>query len=234
MPKQLVNIGSAQEHILIGTKAEFIKLQAKHAVVGKDSAAIAKAVEKIEKLPDRVSALPNYVAPHRELMTAVKALKATYATKHPKFIQAVETGFVAPVDDVVGKISQNLGAIKDLPHQFTEAADFIDKASKVLSKPLDAQRLKTAIDRITGAGSLFTNGQNSASLLHQDFGVELFDKVAKLAQTERHRFEEINKFLTAALKSQNFGVNVGPVMISLIHLHDLCKKLAASLASAKI
>jgi hypothetical protein len=207
----------------VGTKSEFTKLQVTHAVVGNDSAAIGKAIEKIDKLPDSISRLTEWLPPYHELEAAVKAFQSKYGSKHPKFIQAVKQGFLNPVEKVIEQGNENAESLRKIPEQLKACTELLDHANAFLAaKPLNDQIVQKAMDALAGAGSVFSAATLRASELARDYSVGGLQKVADMAPLKKVHLDPILAGLDAMKKQKNYNADLTPALHHLITMHDIC------------
>lgn len=231
MPRS-VNLGGSS--IRVGTKAEFTKLLVSHAVVGADTGDLAKAIEKIEKLPDGIGAIGHYAKPAHELHVAATAFKKKYSTKHPKFIRSLATSFLDPVDEIVQKMGDVHTQLSRAEEMFRNAEDFFAKTTDELTKAsLDANSLRAALGHLATAGSSFTNGQRSAAETFRDTNVEVFKKVGTAADAFRPLFAEVDRDLQQALSQQQFNLDLTPIVQKLLKLNGACGTFVKTFATVK-
>jgi uncharacterized UPF0146 family protein len=219
MPRQLAVLGTA-----IGTKSEFTKLQISHAVVGNDSAAIGKAAEKIDKLPDSISRLADWVQPHHELDAAVKAFQSKYGSKHPKFLQAVRQSYLQPVENIIQQGKDSLESLRIIPEQLKASMEILDRVNALLAtKPLNGQIVKKAMDSLTGAGTTFSQAALRASELARNFQVPALQSLAEMSNPVKDKYiNPVLATLYAMIKQNNYNADLGPSLVLLKKMHETC------------
>ena len=230
MPKKLTGFGPKY---FVGTKADFTKLQLKHAVVGSDSAEIGKAIEKIEKLGVEPKDVTSYVAPAGQLDAALKSFRSQYAKKHPKFIAAVECDFVEPVKKVTDAGIEWLRDVRTLPDKLSSLSTPLDDAIAALqTTPGTEKTYKAALGALSATGSLMTGVRRQGIKLNDNFNVPVIAKVMTELQNTPAEIEKMAKKISALKDAGTFTTDLKPLVPLLQKMKAATKKWAADVADA--